>query len=638
MGTKFQTRTALLVFGFCAVWHRAAPDRGVPVVRIDSGLVSGRRIVYNNRSLDVFYGIRYGMAPVREQRFERPLPPRPWRGMYKAWRKSKPCRQVPLSVNGNITLTYKDTSEDCLFLNVIKSTCSSSNSCSRLRPVVFYIHGGAFQWGDSSLPIYDGRNFVATTDFILVTFNYRVGVFGFLSTGTSDVPGNMGLWDQNLALRWVRNNIARFGGDPDDVTLWGQSAGGISAGIHALSPYSRGLFKRMILQSGTPLSGIMAASYRGIGRLLEFSGSLNCYNSDRDWTDQIADMLDCIRTKRGSEIIRAITDLPYTKQVFAPVSGDDFLPSEPLEMDPLVIETHEIFAGSTLQEGALFVDNMRYVSPGLFEELHGDYRTGVTLALSVLTGASVSESKEIVHAYYGGYEVEHDFTSVLEILAKIIGDAVFHCPTHYYLTVAAEKGISAYRYVFAHRPSYSLWPEWMGTTHTDDIMFTLGTIRDASEAATEGISPFAVALNELGAKNITATVEEEEFMRDLMDTFASFVDTGIPTIPHSNEQWPLYNGSNPEAVFFRPQNYTKDPLPEAGRCILWKKLLLKQDINEGPQKPYSPPTRKPVPAKKPSRKPQGAMDNTIPSGSPSSTASLALLTSIAVVVHHALRC
>lgn len=137
--------------------------------------------------------------------------------------------------------------EDCLYLNVYSPT----RNASKRLPVIFWIAGGGFQFGAGS---YYGGKFLMDRDLILVTFNYRVGPFGFLSTGDEVVPGNMGLKDQVLALKWVSDNIEYFGGDPTKVTLTGVSAGGASVHYHYLSPMSAGLFQNGISFSGTSLA------------------------------------------------------------------------------------------------------------------------------------------------------------------------------------------------------------------------------------------------------------------------------------------------------------------------------------------------------------------------------------------------
>ncbi|KAH9368381.1 hypothetical protein HPB48_012689 [Haemaphysalis longicornis] len=140
-------------------------------------------------------------------------------------------------------------SEDCLFLNVFVPTRNDSE----LMPILVYIHGGGFANGGISMKILDPPELAARGGLIVVVVAYRLGALGFLYMGVEDAPGNMGLYDQLLALHWVRDNARAFGGDADKVTIMGQSAGSISVGLHLISPKSGGLFRRAFMQSGKPL-------------------------------------------------------------------------------------------------------------------------------------------------------------------------------------------------------------------------------------------------------------------------------------------------------------------------------------------------------------------------------------------------
>ncbi|XP_064471264.1 acetylcholinesterase-1-like [Ornithodoros turicata] len=624
MGTNILARIATFLLCACALCCLGVGVREQPVVRTKTGQVAGQRITYNNTDLDVFYGIPYARPPLGDLRFLKPQPPLSWEGTLNATRKPTACRQIELVFSKNATFSYVNASENCLYVNVVKPSCSNSADCLEPLPVMVYIHGGAFQWGDSSLVFFDGRNFVATTGIILVTFNYRVGLFGFLSTETPELPGNMGLWDQNLALKWVKDNIIHFGGNPEEITLCGQSAGAISVGMHALSPRSKGLFKKIIMQSGTPLSTIMTHSYRGIGRLLSIAGLLGCYDKDKSWTEQISSMLDCLRTKEAGDIIATLRTQEYTHQIYVPVVGDDFLPEEPREMDPFIINANAVFSGTTLNEATVLVDNLRYISPGLFEALSGDYRIGVTLAITVLVGLTLSESKRITYSYYGGYDVEHSQQEVIDILAEIIGDVVFQCPTHYYLVAASKKGIDSYRYMFAHRSSYSLWPEWMGVTHADDIPYTFGSLPHIKDAI-QNPTPNTVSLKgvfDIG--NFSYSTTEEHFMNEILNIWKSFIVNGKPTIPLSSDKWPEYSLSNPSLVYLQPTNYSKGPAPRKDRCTLWKKYLLREQIQDGPstERPSPPHKTKPTRKPKPARRPGKPLDNTVASNASTSFASI----------------
>ena len=191
----------------------------------------------------MFRGVPYAAAPVGELRFSPPQPAPPWQGVRDA------TQDGPIAPQGRSRLAHvmgdfeRPQSEDCLTLNIWTPAADSAK-----RPVLVWIHGGAFASGSGSLPWYSGERFAANGDVVVVSINYRLGALGFLCLpGVSD--GNLGLLDQVAALRFVRDNIAAFGGDPDNVTVVGQSAGAASIAILMTMPPARGLFRRAILQS-----------------------------------------------------------------------------------------------------------------------------------------------------------------------------------------------------------------------------------------------------------------------------------------------------------------------------------------------------------------------------------------------------
>ena len=199
-----------------------------------------------------FLGIPYAEPPVGDFRWHDPVPAKPWTGVRDASVFGAPCAQPVL---GDWNKRDSETSsEDCLFLNVMTPVWPPKAPL----PVMVWFHGGANAGGTASSPLYKDGTLVQH-GVVLVTVNYRLGIFGFLSLPqlTKESPhhssGNYGLFDQLLALRWVHENIAKFGGDPANVTVFGQSAGAIDAGYLMVSPLARGLFQRMIAQSGSPL-------------------------------------------------------------------------------------------------------------------------------------------------------------------------------------------------------------------------------------------------------------------------------------------------------------------------------------------------------------------------------------------------
>ncbi|KAK7870484.1 hypothetical protein R5R35_000756 [Gryllus longicercus] len=191
-----------------------------------------------------FQGVPYAKPPVGELRFKAPVPLGAWSGVRDAIEPGNQCVQY----DGFAKAIVGD--EDCLFLNVFTPCLSSESANGTSLAVLFWIHGGGFLSGSSNMfqpdPFMDNG-------VILVTINYRIGPLGFLGLDTLEAPGNAGLKDQRMALLWVKENISVFGGDPNNITLFGQSAGGASVHFHVLSPLSKGLFRRAVVQSGSAL-------------------------------------------------------------------------------------------------------------------------------------------------------------------------------------------------------------------------------------------------------------------------------------------------------------------------------------------------------------------------------------------------
>ena len=211
------------------------------VVETRDGLVRGFRKQVLGKSLDVFYGIPFATPPVGDLRFKKPLPVAPWQGVYNATRLPNSCPQESFNYfpgfrgeemwNPNTPL-----SEDCLYLNIWVPSAFRQPVAPRTE-VLVWIYGGSFMSGTSTLEVYDGDILSVESNLIVASMQYRVGAFGFLHLGTPEAPGNVGLFDQSLALKWLKDNIGFFGGNPDSLTIFGESAGASSVSVHFLSPY-----------------------------------------------------------------------------------------------------------------------------------------------------------------------------------------------------------------------------------------------------------------------------------------------------------------------------------------------------------------------------------------------------------------
>ena len=209
-----------------------------PVRGVDDGVVTSWK------------GVRYAAPPSGDLRWRAPQPPEPWNEVADATTFGPVCPQ-PVEPRIPIDLGAPQ-GDDCLTLNI---WASSEIAAGDRRPVMVWIHGGAYILGSANQPLYDGRVLAAGGDVVVVTVNYRLGAFGFLDLSSFSTPkrrfdSNLGLRDVLHALHWIRDNVAAFGGDPERVTLFGESAGGISTCSHLVAPGSGGLFQRAVIQSG----------------------------------------------------------------------------------------------------------------------------------------------------------------------------------------------------------------------------------------------------------------------------------------------------------------------------------------------------------------------------------------------------
>lgn len=290
------TLSTLLIMAALAAGARAAPSPAAPTQRptvtVADGALSG--VVANGA--DAFLGIPYAAAPIGDRRWAPPAPAKAWTGVRDASRFASKCVQ-----NGWVAPVTKYRNEDCLYLNVYRPAGASANAG---LPVIFWIYGGAFVTGSSQ--DVDASALAAREKVVVVTLNYRLGVFGLaaipaIQAATPDAPAaNFGIQDQQAGLRWVKANTAAFGGDPANVTIVGQSAGSASVWLHLMSPGSAGLFKAAIPMSGSisedrPIRPLAEETKRGpSGRL---AGALGCV--------AVPDAAGCLRSRTTEEVFDA---------------------------------------------------------------------------------------------------------------------------------------------------------------------------------------------------------------------------------------------------------------------------------------------------------------------------------------------
>ena len=364
------------LFIFCACWL----DVRAEIVSTKYGDIEGLVTLYPNasgpfKSVSKFLGVPFAAPPTGELRFKAPQPPREWKPkVYSAKTHGSVCLQFKLSENIIKPFTSNFTfSEDCLYLDIYSPNISLS------LPVMVYIHGGGYVLGTA---ITYPSDILALHGVLVVIIQYRLGPFGFLTTGDSAAPGNYGMLDQVEALKWVKENIENFGGNPSKVTIFGQSAGGTSVGLHLLSPLSRDLFHQAIPESGVDLSpfAIQPTSF-GLRFTKELAQKLNCGSSDH------SAMVSCMRSKTASDMQKAAESIRFSfinVINWAPVVDKNFLHDTPqvlrkkgeFKQVPLIITF-------TSNEGASFLGDMVNNSFGLMENV--DNGVSPTLFKSFLT-------------------------------------------------------------------------------------------------------------------------------------------------------------------------------------------------------------------------------------------------------------
>ncbi|XP_043271072.1 venom carboxylesterase-6-like [Venturia canescens] len=329
-----------------------------PIVQIKNGTLEGIVVKSRNgREIASFRGIPYAQPPVGELRFEPPRPFDSWAGVRSAQHDGNVCPQRDFIYNRKNVIGV----EDCLYLNVYTPKSFGNDNQSKSYPVMIWLHGGAWSMHSAHSLVF-GPEFLLDHEIVLVASNYRLGPLGFLSTEDFVSPGNQGLKDQAQAIRWVHENIAAFGGDPNRVTIFGESAGGASVHYHLISPLSKGLIHRAISQSGNACCP-WALSLPGVARSHadRLGKHLNCP------TDDSRVLVECLKKKDPADLVTSdhiyevfgsCPLIPF-RPVVEPDHPGAFLKEEPVES----IKSGNVIdipwmTGITSEEGALKVPDI----------------------------------------------------------------------------------------------------------------------------------------------------------------------------------------------------------------------------------------------------------------------------------------
>ncbi|CAH1254561.1 BCHE [Branchiostoma lanceolatum] len=529
--TMFLWVLAAVIAGvFGPVEVQAAADVTAP-----AGRVVGLEQDVSGTTVNSFLGIPFAHPPVGERRFRRAERLQPWDGVYDATRKPNACIQVEDSGPDTASGFQINTplSEDCLYLNVWQPTPVPTGAT-----VMVWIYGGGFSTGSSALDMYDGRYLAATEGVLVVSMNYRVSTLGFAYTGTDDAPGNMGLTDQLLALQWLQDNIAAFGGDPAKVTIFGESAGGVSAAFHLMSPESRDVFDRAILQSGTAtLPGLIFSADDMYGSTKALAGSLGCPTEQGP-----AAMMACLREQDAENIVASY---PPTY----PVIDGSFIPENPAKaLNDGEFKHTDILLGSNTNEGMMFF--ILFGLPGYIvgSENSIDRNQFVQNINTMASALGLNElALEAIAFQYTDWLRPDDDDMYRDALDTIFTDQSFVCPNFGTARAHTRVGTTAYMYEFAHRSSLSPYPDWAGVLHTDEIQFVFGQPLNAT---------------------LGYTTEEADLSRRMMRSWANFAKTGNPN-NNGEAAWNSYTESSRGYVMLDTDAPRMVTGQKAKECALW---------------------------------------------------------------------
>lgn len=536
-----------VLLGLCIATYGAGVERQTSL-----GAVSGKVINVLNTTVEEYMGIPYAKPPVGDLRFMPPAPNDPWQGTYNATQLRTGCPQVVHEGFMAGEVTY---SEDCLHLNVWTSRLQSQDqqNTGNLSPVLVWIHGGGFSYGSAAYDNYTGSVLCARTGFVVVSMNYRLGALGFLDANYFGAPGNMGLMDQVLALRWVTDNIRFFGGDSSKVTLFGHSAGALSVHCHLLSPMSRGLFSMAVLLSGSMYTldfyDTPQESYEKADRLAERVG---CNTKEVNLTTHPEQVLRCLRKIPADDIVTAGFAVARPKILpFLPTYHNEFLPKEPLHaLKRGFFSKVDLIVGVVSDElsiALLYPPNVDFLQDNL-EGLRPDK---VQRFLEATMGAWVKHPLPEALEHYVEGAKNSSIGGLVRQYINHFSDRIFNCPAHFLQKKHASRGSKVFSCIFDHKYHTPPLPSWMGTPHAGELVFLFGF-------------PL-VPENDIG-------VENQALSEALSEILASFADSGYPKLP-GNNTWPEYSEHNPVSVVLAPGNYTEVRDYRGTECEYWTKYF-----------------------------------------------------------------
>uniref|UniRef100_G1QCA1 Carboxylic ester hydrolase n=1 Tax=Myotis lucifugus TaxID=59463 RepID=G1QCA1_MYOLU len=494
------------------------------VVHTEGGFVEGVNkklglFGIGGRSVDIFKGIPFAAPP---KALENPQPHPGWQGTLKAKDFKQQCLQVTLAQNDT------EGSEDCLYLNIWVP--QGKKEVSQNLPVMIWIYGGAFLFESGqgfnffSDYQYDGEEIASRGNVIVVTFNYRLGPLGFLSTGDANLPGNYGLRDQHMAITWVKRNIAAFGGDPNNITIFGESAGGVSVSLQTLSPYNKGLIGRAISQSGVALVP-WAIQKNPLSWAKEIAKEVGCP------LDDTARMAKCLKVTDPRALTLAYK-IPLLGQMYPfqyylgllPVVDGDFIPDDPINLFANAADIDYI-AGTNDMDGYIFAKvDVPAINVDLLTVTGEDF-------FKLVSGLTIAKGPRGANATFDLYTASWAEDSSQEAKKKTVvdfeTDVLFLMPTKMAVAQhrANAKSARTYTYLFSHPSRMPVYPSWVGADHANDLLYVFG-------------KPFATPL--------IYRAQDRTVSRTMIAYWTNFARTGDPNQGHMAvpTQWEPYTQEN----------------------------------------------------------------------------------------------
>ncbi|XP_018113499.1 carboxylesterase 5A [Xenopus laevis] len=499
----------------CATLGIYGTEDARPLLTTNFGQLLGKTVgaKETDRLIHVFMGVPFAKPPIGPLRFQHPQPPEPWSSVREATENPPMCLQ---DIKGmelladffKAKLDFPPVSEDCLYLNVFTPADRGENP---ELPVMVFIHGGGLTMGGAGM--FEGSALSAYENVVVVSIQYRLGIMGFFSTGDKEARGNYGFLDQVAALRWVRDNIKDFGGDPQSVTIFGESAGALSVSAQVLSPLSKGLFHRAISESGVAiLPGLMANKTEKILPILHLVANISSCN--------VSSMADCLKKKTEDEIVAISAAMKFVgfpvvvDGVFLPKPAEEILASKESNPVPFLIGVNNHEFGWILPL-ALNISGYR-------EGMEKKDIQSILVALPYLHSFK-SVVPFIMEEYFGD---TNDPKELRNNFLDLIGDIIFVIPALRTAKYHRDSGHPVYFYEFQHRPSMfdDTKDDFVKADHGDELFFVVG-------------GPF---LKSGIIFKSNGTEEEKILSKTIMKYWANFARNGDPN-GLGLAEWPKYD-------------------------------------------------------------------------------------------------